>query len=138
MDNKGLTYIELLAALVISAIVMVYIFNIGYMGMKQGESINNEVSIQQEANYVATKLRTDYLNFGNGQEYKILVSDHQIELNEIVISNKFQYKVTIDQDDYTNEEFTLTNFPPPPVDIEIEFSDGEETFTIRTTLSRGV
>ncbi len=141
MKKNGFTLIELLASLVISSIAMTIVFSIFVTGIKQNENTKKDVSIQQEANYVATKLRKEYLSkneYNESVNYTISVSNNQIVLNGIVISDKFQYqsKITYENKEYLNEEVAIYN--KKPVMIQITFFSGNKSYTLRTMLSRGV
>lgn len=141
MKKNGFTIVELLAALALSGIVLTIIFSIFFTGIKQSGDTNKDLALQQEANIVATQLRNEYLKYDSDDEYSLSVENNQIVLNGNVISNRFQYKLnklTIDGIENPNQTFSFTSFPPPTVQIEMEFFSGNSTYTLRTTLSRGV
>ncbi|WP_318508182.1 hypothetical protein [Bacillus sp. T3] len=100
------------------------------------------MNLQQEVNYVATVLRKEYLSVNNYSEnapYLLQVSDSQIVLNGKVISGKYQYTAEIQYDGktyITNQEVLVKN--NSPVMVKITLINGNDRYTLRTTLSRGM
>jgi prepilin-type N-terminal cleavage/methylation domain-containing protein len=149
MKKGGFTLIELLAALTISGIVLSILVSVLISGIKQSEKIEKEVSLQQEANHVATMLRNEYLSeiqYNVDKTLTIEVLENSIILNEdSVISDQFHYSSEIyyfDNDPETDDHYTTGEVviikSSAPVDIRITFSNETDEYTLRTTLSRGV
>lgn len=136
MKKNGFTLIELLAVLAILGTVITIIFSIFHTGFMQGENTKKDVFLQQEANIVATSLRNTHLN---NQTYTLTIDNKQIVLNGVVISNQYEYRAEIKYDGTDHISPTTLNITNKnPVMIKITFSDGSSSYTLRTTLSRGV
>jgi hypothetical protein len=111
-------------------------------GFKQGEDTKKDVSLQQEANYIATRLRKEYLSkneYNQTSTYNLTVYTDKIVLNGITISDKYEYSAEIQYKDVTyetNHEVIVNN--KGSVMIRITLINGDDHYTLRTTLSRGV
>lgn len=134
MKQNGFTVIELLAGLTILGIVITIVFAVFNTGIRQGEETKKGVFLQQEANLVATTLRKAHLE-GDAQYYSLMISDNEITLNGHSISNQFHYKAKINGIESTS---THTIDTSSTVQIEITFSNDQSSYTLRTTLSKGV
>lgn len=135
--QNGFTLIELVVALGIMGMVFTLLFSVFYSGIHQGEIEKKEVYLQQEANYVVTALRKAHLN---DNQYTISISDSEIVLNGTVISDEFHYNAIIYYNNlkYINPIQNLSIQSNYPVMLEITFTNNGSSYTLRTTLSRGV
>ncbi|WML45560.1 prepilin-type N-terminal cleavage/methylation domain-containing protein [Neobacillus sp. PS3-40] len=135
--NGGFTLIELLLGLAIMGMVLTLIFSVFHSGIQQGERTKDDIYLQQEANYVVTALRNAYLNHNN-VPLSLSITNDQIILNGTTISDKYQYQAKINYNGviYTNQ--TLSIQGSSPVMIEITFTYEGASYTLRTTLSKGV
>ncbi|WP_066257945.1 type II secretion system protein [Neobacillus drentensis] len=134
MKKNGFTLIELLVVLAIMGLVLGVIFSMFSSGIKQGEKTKNRIYLQQEANYVSTVLRKTHQN---KPEYTIEITNSEIKIDGIKISDKYNYVAYIKYNKipYINGQKINSSYP---VEIEIKFSKDGNDYTLRTTLSRGV
>ncbi len=111
-------------------------------GFKQGEDTKRDVSLQQEANYIATLLRKEYLSKNEYNEtttYNLTVYADRIVLNGVTVSDKYDYSAEIQFKDgiyETNQEVIVNSMAS--VMIKLTIINGNDSYTLRTTLSRGV
>ena len=150
--ENGFTLVELLAVLAISGIIVTLLISVFLTGMKQSENTKQNVSLQQEANFVATALRTHHLE---KQQYNLKIDDTQIQLDGKIISDFYEYEATVKYDGIVEEnteagesvEVVLEEYNNPidltvdtnkQVTLIITFTHGSISYTLRTTLSRGV
>lgn len=142
MNNKGLTLIEVIAGIAMTTVVILITMSIFMTGIKQSVDTKKEVNLQQEVNYVATVLRKEYLSVNQYSEtvrYTLQVSDSQIVLNGKVVSDQYQHIADIQYDGATygtNDEVIVKD--NSPVMIKITLINGNDRYTLRTTLSRGM
>jgi prepilin-type N-terminal cleavage/methylation domain-containing protein len=136
--NGGFTLIELLMGLSLMGMVLILVFSVFHSGILQGERNKNEIYLQQEANYVATALRNAYLNQNKDKPMSLSITANQIILNGTSISDKYQYqaKINYQGNTYTSQSIMIQG--SFPVMLEITFISKDSSYTLRTTLSKGV
>ncbi|NMD70533.1 prepilin-type N-terminal cleavage/methylation domain-containing protein [Bacillus sp. DNRA2] len=142
MKRNGFTLIELLAGLLLTTLFVTIATSIYITGFRQGEDTKKDVDLQQEANYIATILRKEYFSkneYNSGTTYQLTIYTDKIELNGTTVSDKYNYNAEIQYDNETyetNEAIIVKN--KAPVMINIKIIHGNDSYTLRTTLSRGV
>lgn len=118
MDNKqsGLTLVEVLVTLVLSTLVVVLIWTTVSISMKYNITESKKLLLQQEANYIITKLQQEHRH---RECYKITIEKEQViiencESNPIfkeMISTGFNYSPELTKDIHTKkEDLSLTGF----------------------------
>lgn len=142
MKRNGFTLIELLAGLLLTTLFVTIATSIYITGFRQGEDTKKDVDLQQEANYIATILRKEYFSkneYNSETTYRLTVYTDKIELNGTTISDKYNYTAEIKYAGAiyeTNQEILVKS--KAPVLVNIKIIHGNDSYTLRTTLSRGV
>lgn len=142
MKRNGFTLIELLAGLMLTTIFITIATSIYITGFRQGEDTKKDVDLQQEANYIATKLRNEYFSkneYDATTTYQLTVYTDKIVLNGTTISDKYDYTAEIGYDNniyVTNQEVIVNSKAPVMINIKLIY--GNDSYTLRTTLSKGV
>ncbi|MGJ9457208.1 prepilin-type N-terminal cleavage/methylation domain-containing protein [Oceanobacillus sp. CF4.6] len=129
-NTKGMTLVELLAALSLFALVIALSSTV-IIQMVSGESnTSNDISLKQETNLLINEMRTDYQkkikNTSNNETFNICYQNESIEIYEIIINNEI---VTIESK-CTAEEFGKGE----NLDIQlITQNNSEELFELDTS-----
>lgn len=127
-NERGLTLVELLAALAIVGIIIAVIVSVLSTGASSAERTSSKQKLQQEANYILEAVRKEYLE--NSDELIILKDGSTFSMirgtEARILSEGYQYELVFDGiiDPAIDEEFHLT------------VKDGDFEFSIKTTLSK--
>lgn len=96
MNEDGITLVELLAALVLVTLVTAVIWNTVFISMKYTTSETTKLRLQQEANYIITKIQQQHRQL---ECYELEITEDKIELFDCqdpkllieVISTDYKY-----------------------------------------------
>lgn len=127
-NERGLTLVELLAALAIVGIIVAVIISVLSTGASSAERTSSKQKLQQEANYILEAVRKEYLE--NSDELIILKDGSTFSMirgtEARILSEGYKYELEFDGiiDPAIDEEFHLT------------VKDGDFEFSIKTTLSK--
>lgn len=133
-NEKGITLVELLAALAIVGIITAVIASVLSTGTSSADRTTSKQRLQQEANYIVEAIRAEYLE-EDEEDIKIITTVSSIAIKregevevevEKIISEGYKYelksKVVIEPS--KNEKFHLI------------IKDGKELYEIQTTFSK--
>lgn len=124
-SERGLTLVELLAAITILGIAMTILSAVIINGMKASESTMTKQQIQQEANYIVETIRKEYLD--NTEDNIILeISGDKLLMNGAVISEGYEFTL--------EETMIYKSDTSAPFKLTIE--KDSLTYTINTTFSK--
>lgn len=135
-NEKGITLVELIAALAIVGIITVVIASVLMTGTSSADRTTSKQELQQEANYIVEVIRAEYLKKEN-HEIKIKVNntEEKLIINNKVISQGYNY--TIEEPQESEEENTFLIDPNENVKFEMVLKKGEnKPFPINTTFSK--
>ncbi|MBU8905055.1 prepilin-type N-terminal cleavage/methylation domain-containing protein [Desertibacillus haloalkaliphilus] len=140
-NQKGLTLIELLAAISIFAIIVGLVYGVLINGINYSNIAQTKTALQQEANYVITMTRSQHQNSGY-ESYQIDIGENltSINIGEHEINNpNINYTVEA----LRNGEVELAENdlidPHQPLYIHLIVTDArndQHSFEIRTTIRR--
>ena len=127
-NEKGITLIELLGVLVILGIVLTLIGSIMVNSLKTSDRATTEQRLQQEANYITEKIRSEYLKkpddpeegkisdsfkleIDNDEKQLTLIDndENKLPLEGIVISEGYLYCYKEDINDKRVEDMSCDN-----------------------------
>ena len=131
-NEKGITLVELLAALAIVGIITAVIASVLSTGTSSADRTTSKQRLQQEANYIVEAIRAEYLE-EDEEDIKIITTVSSIAIKredegevEKIISEGYKYelksKVVIEPS--KDEKFHLI------------IKDGKELYEIQTTFSK--
>ena len=94
-NEEGFTLIEILAVLVIGAIIMSLTFNIVSSGMEKSKHIQERALLQNESNYLLVVLSEFHKR---GEEYSIIFNDDEMIIEDVnqqhtLVFNNYRYMV---------------------------------------------
>lgn len=146
-NEKGLTMIELLAALVLVSIIAVGAWTAMSIGFKHSVVETSKTQIQQDANLITAKLsavhrKSDsyWLSFENEQlVVKTCFDDEGCGSFERVIDKTFEFKeTTINGEEYAGAAFAEIKILPKEqhTALSLKLTSGKTTITIDTVLTR--
>ena len=102
-NEKGITLVELLAALAIMGIIVVAIMSVFSTGVNSSDRNASRQQLQQEANLIVEQIRTTYLENEKSdliaEEFKVKIEGDELlvtsleDENEKTLSNGYQYKL---------------------------------------------
>ncbi|WP_422122999.1 type II secretion system protein [Planococcus sp. X10-3] len=129
-NEKGITLVELIAALGIVGIITVVIASVLMTGTSSADRTTSKQQLQQEANYIVEAIRAKYLE-ENMDMLIITATDNSISIKrddgvEEIISDRYGYEINSSNeiDPTENEKFHLI------------IKDDGGTFEIETTFSK--
>ena len=129
-NEKGITLVELIAALAIVGIITVVIASVLMTGTSSADRTASKQQLQQEANYIVEAMRAKYLE-ENTDILIITATDNSISIKrddgvEEIISDSYEYELKSrnEIDPTENEKFHLI------------IKDDSKTFEIETTFSK--
>lgn len=140
-NEKGITLVELLAALAIMGIIVVVIMSVLSTGASSSERTANRQQLQQEANLIVEQIRASYLE----NEKSDLINDQfivRVEGDELVVtpledenkeilSNGYEYRLSKSSESL---EILLDRTKPSPFYLEICSND--QCFEVQTSFSK--
>ncbi|AMQ05971.1 prepilin-type N-terminal cleavage/methylation domain-containing protein [Sporosarcina psychrophila] len=133
MDNKqsGLTLVEVLVTLVLSTLVVALIWTTVSISMKYNITESKKLLLQQEANYIITKLQQEHRH---RDCYKINIEKEQVSIGNCenepsfqeVVSTGFYYLPVVKKDINTKKEdlslisFTIINSENEKLKVKVK------------------
>lgn len=145
-NENGITLVELLAALAIVGIITAVIASVLSTGTSSADRTASKQQLQQEANYIVEKIRSEYLDKGNNEiRMKIKkknLEEEELWMNDEMISQGYIYNIedpeyhgNCEKPDESKTEFCI--YPPDTVKFIMVLKEGEELeFPIETTFSK--
>lgn len=143
INNRGLTLVEVLAAVAIASILIGLITSVLLSTLKQNNMTQSHNAIRQEANYTVTKLR----NTHKDHTYTICYADDKkiyldATKSNLLANSKFTFSevmienVGIGKIDRTNQCIDLVDVEEP---LQVQFTLEDESgnnFSIDTVIQR--
>ncbi|MFD1030437.1 prepilin-type N-terminal cleavage/methylation domain-containing protein [Metaplanococcus flavidus] len=135
-NERGITLVELIAALAIIGIITVVIASVLMTGTSSADRTSSKQQMQQEANYIVEVIRAEYLKKENNEiKIKVNNAEEKLIINNKVISQGYKY--TIEEPEESDEENTFSIDPNENVKFEMVLIDGvNKPFPINTTFSK--
>lgn len=134
-NEKGVTLIELLGVLVILSVILILAGSILTSSMKTSNRATTDQRLQQEANYITEAIRNQYLEEATGK-LTLVIGDHQLEMNEKVISEGYIYCFDL-QEPCEKEEKTIDRSKTnQSFYLKLRSKDGQRTHEIKTEYSK--
>lgn len=140
-NDKGITLVELLAALAIIGIISVAIMSVFSNGLNSSERTASRQQLQQEANLIVEQIRASYLENEKSElvdeEFKVKAKNDELIITSIdntdqkVISKGYVYKVAKNS---STLEVILDRTAASPFYLEICSSD--QCFEVQTSFSK--
>jgi len=139
-NQKGITLVELLAALALFGIVLTIVTSVLVQSIKYNDRSENNVNLRQQANYVVTTLR----NYNPGDEkYTICLNENgNLEIDDklIKLNPTITYKTIKINDndllDSTNCSEDITSKEAFDFHFILEEGRFNQSFTLTTTITR--
>ncbi|AIY05151.1 hypothetical protein Plano_1186 [Planococcus sp. PAMC 21323] len=146
-NEKGITMIELLAALVLVSIVVAGAWTAMTIGFKHSVVETTKTHIQQDANLIVSKLSANHrqsesykLKFENGQlMLKTCTTETTCSTYQRVIDQNYDYNGTsINGKSYTGSTFSeVTIYPKKQHNpVKLKLTSGKTSISIDTVLTR--
>jgi type II secretory pathway pseudopilin PulG len=134
--QKGITLVELLAALALVGMLVILIFSVMTQGMKASERNTTTQRLQQEANLIVEKLRNEHLMNSQQAGYTPfieleIVGDVLKIKGEEILSSGYEYKF-LDTANPQNMLFDRSSNQK----IKVEIKSGDRIYIIDTTFSK--
>lgn len=111
-NEKGITLVELLAALAIMGIIVVVIASVLTTGTTSANKTATKQQLQQEANLIVEVLRKEYLKSDNHTFNLTVIEDNDVKtllVDEEVVSRGYTYSYTPDTiDPKIDTKFKMT------------------------------
>lgn len=151
LNQRGITFIELIATLALVSIVATIAWTALTIGMKHGAAETNKTIMQQEANLMISSLMAAHRG---SEKYSIIFEDDQLKINScqedgscemIEVGSKYNFTGTIIDnvlvDSSTGVPVVFTDLTPEEKHTKItlkitDLKNSKRTLTINTTLSR--
>lgn len=150
-NQKGITLVELVAALALVSIIATIAWTALTIGMKHGAAETNKTIMQQEANLMISSLMAAHRG---SEKYSIIFEDDQLKINSCQkdgtcemnnIGSKYDFTGTV-----INSVLVDTSIATPVIFADLtpeekhteitlkitDLSNSKRTLTINTTLSR--
>lgn len=130
-NEAGITLVELLATLVLMTIVTAAIWNAVFLSMKYTTSETTKVRLQQEANYIITKLQQQHRKL---ECYQLEITEDEIELFDC---EKPKDRIEIISTDYKYIPVKLTKVEPKSDDLLLDLiiKDSKEDSKLKVEVS---
>jgi len=134
-NERGLTLVELLAVLVILGFIMMLLGTVLVNGMKASNRTTTNQQLQQEANYIVERVRSEYLKLPKevtNDKFKLEIVleidtvNQTFKMNDEVVSEGYIYNL--------KSSVKIPRTGPSPFYLTIE-KDGK-SFDIDTVLSK--
>ncbi len=93
-NERGITLVELVAALAIAGIILILIGSVFMSGLKTSDRSKMNQKLQQEANYITELVRTEFLKRPEKVEHSVItlsVSDDRLQMDGTTISEGYTY-----------------------------------------------
>jgi type II secretory pathway pseudopilin PulG len=134
--QKGITLVELLAALALVGMLVILIFSVMTQGMKASERNTTTQRLQQEANLIVEKLRNEHLMGSQQAGYTPfieleIVGDVLKIKGEEILSSGYEYKF-LNPENPKNMLFDRSSNQK----IKMEIKSGDRIYIIDTTFSK--
>lgn len=141
-NQKGITLIELLAALAIGGIIIVVIASVLSTGTSSANRTSSKQQVQQEANIIVEKIRNNYLkNISPGANETIL-DNGCTEREQIVLTISSDKKSLLMNGEIISEGFEYSDLISEPLcrknpsKFKLTIKKGEAFYPISTTFSK--
>lgn len=119
-NERGITLVELLAALAIVGIIIVGIMAVLSTGSSSADRTASKQRLQQEANQVVESIRATYLDSNETINLVIDNKNNKLLLNERIISQGYEYVFVMEG----GEVLEISIDPKIDVKFEMEIVDG--------------
>ena len=134
--QKGITLVELLAALALVGMLVILIFSVMTQGMKASERNTTTQRLQQEANLIVEKLRNEHLMDSQQAGYTPfieleIVGDVLKIKGDETLSSGYEYKF-LNPENPKNMLFDRSSNQQ----IKMEIKSGDRIYIIDTTFSK--
>ena len=135
-NEKGITLVELIAALAIVGIITVVIASVLMTGTSSADRTASKQQLQQEANYIVEAIRGEYLKKENSMiEITVNPTEEKLIINSKVISQGYEYIIEKPEESEDANVFFID--PNENVEFEMVLKDGEKLdLPIHTTFSK--